>query len=527
MGGSSGNQTTTSRVELPAYENAAREELFNSARNLYTNYAPQYFPRSTVAQMSPYTQGAIDELSAYGTSPFQTAINQTTGNTISNLSRVEGNSLQSGISSGLRTGVGNAALATPNNTAGAQAGLGLLRNAIGENAIAPSILDVNSMRGDASGIRQAAGRDVSLGNLNASSGPALLDGKGADFLSPALMAMHNNVGDQNPFVSEAIRRGIAENNRQFQETVLPSLRLGAVGENALNNSRSALAEGLAASRLGEANARVATEASLGAFENSRARELQAANLGAQLATTAEAQNLQRTTADRQYGLSRAGLQAEVDRGNIERDIAGLSTAAGVSGGALSGSISGANSQVGNTLAGLNLGTNLNQADLAETIARLNLGLSGAGMDANIRSTGTGLSLDASRINAGFLPVAQQMPLMGTEALARAGTLDEAYRQRLIDDERARFDFYQGQPETRLANYAGLISGNSTVRPYSTSSTAPSGGTSTAAGALGGAATGAGLASALTSAGAINGWNPAGWLMMLAGAGLGAYSASQS
>lgn len=525
MGGSSGSQTTTQRVELPAYENAAREEIFSSARNLYKDYAPQFYPNRTFAQMSPYSQGAVDELAAFGVSPYNQAIQSSTVGTIGKLEGLQQNGLQGGLASPISSAVVGSGLANPNVTAGATAGRDLLNSSLGPNAIAPNILDVNSMRTDAEAIRGASGRDVSVGPTVQRSGPSLLDSSGMDFANQAKAGIAANQGDQNPFVDGVIQRALGENNRQFAETVLPGLRLGAAGNNTLGSTRSQIAEGLAATRLGETNARVAGELGLGAFENSKARELQATGLAGQLATTAESQNQSRLGLDRQFGLADATLRANVDTENVNRDITGRATAAGVSGGTLQGAIGANSSQVNQALSGLNLGAGLTQQGTAEELARRSLALEGANTDAGIRSTGAGIALDAARTNAGFLPVAQQMPLTGTEALLRAGQVDEAYRQQIINDERARFDYYQQLPETKLSNYAALIGGNSSVRPYTTSATAPGGETSPATGALGGAVTGAGLASSLGLLGAANMWNPAGWAMILASAGLGAYSAS--
>ena len=80
-GGGGGDKTTTTQKTEPwGPQQEYLLQQYANAQNLLNNYAPQYYPGSTVAPMSPYTQTGAAQLGAFGNSPyFQNIVSQGQG----------------------------------------------------------------------------------------------------------------------------------------------------------------------------------------------------------------------------------------------------------------------------------------------------------------------------------------------------------------------------------------------------------------------------------------------------------------
>ncbi len=69
-----------------------------------------------------------------------------------------------------------------------------------------------------------------------------------------------------------------------------------------------------------------------------------------------------------------------------------------------------------------------------------------------------LEADMLRSQAGMAPQFQQMQQNQINALMKAGAITEDQAQRMIDAEKAKFDFYQQAPWQALQQYGGVVQG---------------------------------------------------------------------
>ena len=60
--------------------------------------------------------------------------------------------------------------------------------------------------------------------------------------------------------------------------------------------------------------------------------------------------------------------------------------------------------------------------------------------------------------AGMAPEAQQMQMNQLNQLLRGGAITEDQAQRMIDAEKAKFDFYQQAPMQALGQYGNIVQG---------------------------------------------------------------------
>ena len=149
-------------------------------------------------------------------------------------------------------------------------------------------------------------------------------------------------------------------------------------------------------------------------------------------------------------------------------------------------------------AGLSTNVNLQNAnqDLAAQLANQQLQQFAVGQGMGALQGGVGMGLDAARLQQATLPGYAQYGMLPTQNLLQAGNIDQQYRQQVLDDEIARWNFYQQQPFNSLNQYAQVAqpgSGGGT-----TTATGPGSSTSPLVGGLGGAATGMGIYGGLTS-----------------------------
>lgn len=403
-GGGGGNTTTVQKADPWSGQQPYLQDLYAQYQNLYKNTAPQYFPESTVAGLSPYTEGGVGGLATFGNSPYYQQGALASRNSMQNFSNMQNPFTNPML------GMGYGQLGNVNQ---------YLNNTMsGQNAL---------QQKDA----QAGGV---LSNYQQMVGP--MTG------NPQLDAMVN-----------AAQTRTAQN---FNEQVMPQISTNALSNNAFGGSRQGIAEGLAADRLQQQMGDIATGMYGQAYESGQNRALQGAGQQAGLNTNVSLAN------------SQQGLQAQM----------------------------------------------LNQ--------QLQQWAAGQGM--NSLQTGMGQSLDAARLQQATLPSYAQYGMLPTSNLLQAGQIDQGYRQQLLDDEVARWNFYNNLPNSQLQQYASGIYGSGS--PGGTqASTGPGSSTSPLVGTLGGAAAGAGLGAGLMQAGAMNSWNPWGWALMAGGA-LAGYAGSQ-
>jgi hypothetical protein len=228
-------------------------------------------------------------------------------------------------------------------------------------------------------------------------------------------------------------------------------------------------------------------------------------------------------ANNAYGGSRQGIAEGLAADRLQQQMGDIAT--GMYGQAYE---SGQNRalQGGSTQAGLNTNVNLaNSAqDLQGQLANQQLQQYAVGQAGNFLTTGTGMGLDAARLQQGTLPSYAAYGQIPTQNLLQAGQIDQSYRQSLLDDEIQRWNWSQNLPYNSLDRYAAGIQGNV---GNTTQSSGANTSTSPITGAVGGLAAGAGIAgaaglfpTAATATAAAAAASPWLWPVLLGGAALG-------
>ena len=207
---------------------------------------------------------------------------------------------------------------------------------------------------------QIAGQNLAIGAAtgdltNLASG---VGGASSYFLDP------NNLSpDANPYLNATIGAAVRPLQQQFQETVLPGIRGGAISAGQLGGSRQGVAEGIAAGRFGDAIGDVTSGIAGQNFQAGQDRMLSAINSSP---TTAAAllgpAGTLSTIGGQQYGLEAAqneeaynrAIQKQLAPYLAAKDVIGLASglgsgtsttttpgSPGVIGGALGGAATGA------------------------------------------------------------------------------------------------------------------------------------------------------------------------------------------
>lgn len=400
-GGGGGNTTTVQKADPWEGQQPYLKDLYAQYQSQYQNSAPQYFPESTVAGVSPWTEGGVGQLAAFGNSPYYQQGATASRNSMQNLSNMQNPFTNPML------GMGYGQLGNVNQY--------MNKTMSGQNA-------VQAQNAQAGGV---------LPNYQAMVGQ--MTG------NPQLDAMVN-----------AAQTRTAQN---FNEQVMPQISLNSLSNNAYGGSRQGIAEGLAADRLQQQMGDIATGMYGSAYESGQNRALQGAG-------------------------QQAGLDTNVNLANSQQNM---------------------------------------QAQLANQ--QLQQWAAGQGM--NSLQSGLGMSMDAARLQQATLPSYAQYGMLPTQNLLQAGQMDQQQRQMMLDDEVARWNFYNNLPQQMLSQYGAGVAGLGS--PGGTqSTTGPGSSTSPLVGALGGAATGAGLYSALGGAGgAAMLTNPWAWAALGGGALVGA------
>ena len=384
--GGGGNTTQVQKADPWEKQQPYLQDVYAQYQNLFQNYAPQYFPESGVAGLSPYTEKGVSFLNAFGNSPYYQQGAIASQGALQNLNKMQ-SPWQNPL---LGMGYGNM--------------LGI------DDYLKASLSGQNKVNYDPAQAGQVyANYQNMVGGMTG---------------NPQLDAMVN-----------AAQTRTAQN---FNEQVMPQISMSALGNNAFGGSRQGIAEGLAADRLQQQMGDIATQMYGGAYESGQNRALQGATTQAGLTN--------------QTNLSNAAnmLQAQLVNQQLQQYAA-------------------------------------------------NMGMSSL-------TQGMNQSMDSSRLIQAMLPSYAQYGMIPGQNYLQAGQMDQQYRQALLDDEMARWNWTNALPAQLLQQYAqGIYGGGSPGG--TTTSTGQGASTSPLLGAIGGAGAGAGIASmmGLTGAAAFAPW----------------------
>lgn len=468
MGGQPDEITQTQ--EPPAFVQPYIRDVLGQAQHLYQNFTPGYFPGSTVAPLSPYTQQGAGQLAGFGDSSF----NQ---NVIGNAQQAQQNLTNAGNNPAAQIGTNQALNSVPFydflRARGVSGAPDLFSSAAqGQQDFGGPARDVNVTPGQST----ATAAENAAGQVNAGA---------------AIQGTLDRAPGGNPYVDELVQRTLQANTQNFQQQALPSIQNASQIAGGFGGSRQGVAEGIALQGLADANARAASGIYSNQYNQDLGRQLQAAGLSNQLQGMSSQSELARLQSDRGFGLGTEQLTQNV----AGQDLARMLQAAQFGGG---------------------LGTSGEQLNQGMQ----NLGLQGSALGQGLLIPGINAGIQGSQSSAALAPGIQQMGLTGTQSMLGAGDIENAYWQALLNDEVNRFNFTQAQPWQQLQNYSNAVYGLPGLGGSQTSVPTESGGF---AGALGGAATGLGLLSSaqgagLLGAGAASG--PIGWGAIGLGALLG-------
>lgn len=272
-GGSGGDKTTTTQKTEPwGPQQEYLLQQYSNAQNLLNNYAPQYYPGSTVAGMSPYTQTGAAQLGAFGSSPyFQNLVSQGQGSM---------GTLQQAQSPWTNPVLGM--------------GYGQMGN------IDSYMRD--TLQGGNSYNPQNANAGQVLANYQQMQGPM----------------------SGNPYLDAAVDAAQKRTAQNFNEQVMPQISMSSVANNAFGGSRQGIAEGLAADRLQQQMGDIATQMYTGAYESGQNRALQGAGTQAGLTTNVNLANanqgLQAAQLNQQGQQFAAGLGTQYLQGGMNNSL---------------------------------------------------------------------------------------------------------------------------------------------------------------------------------------------------------------
>lgn len=238
-GGGGGDKVTTVQKADPwGPQQQYLKDIFAQAQGLSQNYAPQYYPDSGVAALSPWTNAGVAQLGTFGNSPYyQKLVSQAQGSM--------------GTLGGAQSPWTNPVL-----------GMGMGQSGNIDNYLRQTLQGGNSVTAP-----NARGGQV-LPNYQAMVGQ--MTG------NPQLDAMVNNAQTRT-----------AQN---FNEQVLPQIASGALANNAYGGSRQGIAEGLASSRLQQEMGDIAAGMYGQAYDAGQNRALQGAQTQAGLTQGVNLQN---------------------------------------------------------------------------------------------------------------------------------------------------------------------------------------------------------------------------------------------
>lgn len=272
-----GSKDIVQKNEPPAYVQPFLNDVLGRGQNLSNTFTQQYFPQSTVAPISPYTEGAVAQMAALGGSPANQNI---MGNAMQGLNRLAGGSPVTSVGASTVPGTTN-------------------------------VIDFAQRRAGQAG--------PNLGPVNSGSSGFENSGNVINFAS-RLNGNINQTPGSNPYTDEVVRRTLSANNQAFQEGILPSIQNSTQFAGGFGGSRQGIAEGLAANNLVDTNARTAAQMYASAYESDANRQLQSLGLGAQVSQNAAEMGLQRLNADRGYGLNLGTTGEQIAQGRTNQAL---------------------------------------------------------------------------------------------------------------------------------------------------------------------------------------------------------------
>lgn len=464
MSGGGGDIKQTN--EPPRWLQPYLQFMAGEGKRLYEAGPREYYPGNTVAPMPANTQQGIFDLAGFGTSGYnQGVLGNAAGsqNYLSNLAfnpayiagatQVPGtvdflSTLRAGAfnkpSFDISSPYGTDSSGTINNLMTATRGSGL------------TVPDTPRTR------LEKAGAGVGLGELTANPG-------------------------ESGYADQLIQRILAQNNQDFMQNVLPSIRnQQEFSAGGYGGSRQGVAEGIGLQGLADANADAVARTLYQARESDLNRQLQLLQGGAEA-------ELARRGQDRQFGLSREQLRLNTEGEDYLRQLqaAGLGGQLGIQGGQL------------------NLQAQTAEQDYLNQAIRN--ALSGTGIGTDLLTSGLDYGFRGAQSSAALAPGVQQLGLTGPQMQLAAGDIENVYSQALINEMINRFNYNRDAPWNDLANYSSILQGTAGLG-YG-QQTQQGGGSGGVAGALGGAATAAGIlggmnamgGSAATFASGAGGW----------------------
>lgn len=477
---------------------------------------PQYFPGQTVAGTSPYTTaGQMSQLGQLGNMMNMANLGQYgigammggagTANQFGNMALGSGQMLQSSGGNLYRGGTPlmNSAASALGSYGGNlyNQGLGMFtgqnnqlnqlaanQQLLGGNAINETMFDIDN-----------SGRNLTIGAgdlANIAGGGTTESGVQGMQQGMAHLLGAGNV-QNNPYLNAAMEAAIRPVTQQFQESVMPGIKQGAMGAGQMGSSRQGIAEGIASrgymDTIGDMTAQMGSQA--------YGQGLNAVQAGAGIGGQLMGQGLGAATSLGQLGMQGAGLQSQIGNQALDRAMAmrqGL-LGAGMDISQMGLGALGQSGQFGQAMANMGLGA-------MGSAGQLGSGMYGQGMEA----TGRGTAL---------APGAQQMFGYPGQTMAGIGNQQQAQNQAQINADMARWNYNQQLPYSMLSDYLGILSG-APGGTTSSMSSGPSGGGNSLMSGLGGAMSGYGMGSGLATALGLSG--PWGWGGAALGGALGLF-----
>jgi len=275
-GGGGGDTQTVQKADPWKGQQPYLKDIFKQSQDLYNNYAPEYFPGSTVAPLSGQTGAYLDALSTFHQSPYQQNL---IGQGLDNVNYLSSLGTNLGTTVGVDPAVG---------------GLDYLNQAVQQNNASDTFARM----------QQSQINPQDLYNI-----PQTGETQSQQLAGQLL----GNDPGQNPYVDELVQRTLAANTQNFNDRVLPAIGDTAQSANQFGGSRQGIAEGLATERLNDSNLRTAAQIYTDQYGQDIARQLQAAG-------QADQSGLAAIQADRGFGLNLGNAYLNATNQDLGRQL---------------------------------------------------------------------------------------------------------------------------------------------------------------------------------------------------------------
>ncbi len=418
MGLSGGQQSSTQNTSPWEGQQPYLRDLFSQAQQNYNGPGPEYFSGNTVAPFSDITQAGLALQANRGASgsASESALNQYIQGTLG-MPGVDPRAIAA--AGGAQTQFGGmgadilADAANPNNFF---------------NTASAAALDPSRLAGATDYTMAGSGDSrATLDNLQTTG----ISDVPRDALSATASGSYLNA---NPYLKDQYDAATAQVKEDFSDVIAPTI-------NATFGSAGRTGSALHAQAIGDAADDLTTNLSQtyadifgGNYQAERDRSLSAAGQLGDFDIAGGGLNLAATEVGLTDDLSRRDLASDIFFGQQGNELDYLGGAAGRALGAGSDLFSGFGSGVD---------------DLTSLF----------GIDSANRQGA-----------AGLVDTASNLDYQNIDRLLASGQITDEQAQRLIDAERARFDYYQNLPDLRLLQYSNIINAN----PFSQSSGGSSG-----------------------------------------------------